>query len=168
MEDVRIRPIAAWAEGGGFTIAMATLDHSRISSPRRASALARAAYEASVDYAQTRETFGRKLAEHEANAFQIADMRVQIDAARMLTYRAALLSQIPGARFSKESSMAKVYSSEIANAVAARAVQIFGGYGYSREYEVERLYRDARVTTIYEGTSEIQRMVISKNVLAGR
>jgi butyryl-CoA dehydrogenase len=86
----------------------------------------------------------------------------------MLTYRAALLSQTPGARFSKESSMAKVYASEVANAVAARAVQIFGGYGYSREYEVERLYRDARVTTIYEGTSEIQRIVISKNVLAGR
>jgi alkylation response protein AidB-like acyl-CoA dehydrogenase len=156
------------AEGEGFTIAMTTLDHSRISIAAQGLGLAQAAYEAAVEYAQTRETFGRKLAEHEAIAFQIADMRVQIDAARMLTYRAALLSQTPGARFSKESSMAKVYASEVANAVAARAVQIFGGYGYSREYEVERLYRDARVTTIYEGTSEIQRMVISKNVLAGR
>jgi alkylation response protein AidB-like acyl-CoA dehydrogenase len=156
------------AEGEGFTIAMTTLDHSRISIAAQGIGIAQAAYEAAVDYAQTRETFGKKLAEHEAIAFQIADMRVQLDAARMLTYRAALLSQTPGARFSKESSMAKVYASEMANAIAARAVQIFGGYGYSREYEVERLYRDARVTTIYEGTSEIQRMVISKNVLAGR
>ncbi len=169
LEDVRVpADRRLGAEGEGFSIAMTTLDHSRISIAAQGIGLAQAAYEASVDYAQTRETFGRKLAEHEVIAFQIADMRVQIDAARMLTYRAALLSQTPGARFSKESSMAKVYSSEVANAVAARAVQIFGGYGYSREYEVERLYRDARVTTIYEGTSEIQRMVISKNVLAGR
>jgi len=168
-EDVRVpAERRLGAEGEGFTIAMTTLDHSRISIAAQGIGIAQAAYEASVEYAQTRETFGRKLAEHEAIAFQIADMRVQIDAARMLTYRAALLSQTPGARFSKESSMAKVYASEVANSVAARAVQIFGGYGYSREYEVERLYRDARVTTIYEGTSEIQRIVISKNVLAGR
>jgi alkylation response protein AidB-like acyl-CoA dehydrogenase len=169
LEDVRVpADRRLGAEGEGFTIAMTTLDHSRISIAAQGLGVAQAAYEAAVEYAQTRETFGRKLAEHEAIAFQIADMRVQIEAARMLTYRAALLSQTPGARFSKESSMAKVYASEVANAVAARAVQIFGGYGYSREYEVERLYRDARVTTIYEGTSEIQRMVISKNVLAGR
>ncbi len=169
LEDVRVpADRRLGSEGQGFTIAMTTLDHSRISIAAQGLGLAQAAYDAAVEYAQTRETFGRKLAEHEAIAFQIADMRVQIDAARMLTYRAALLSQTPGARFSKESSMAKVYASEVANAVAARAVQIFGGYGYSREYEVERLYRDARVTTIYEGTSEIQRMVISKNVLAGR
>ncbi|MEP6993491.1 MAG: acyl-CoA dehydrogenase family protein [Acidobacteriota bacterium] len=169
LEDVRVpEERRLGAEGQGFTIAMTTLDHSRISIAAQGIGLAQAAYDASVEYAQTRETFGRKLAEHEAIAFQIADMRVQIDAARLLTYRAALLSEKPGARFSKESSMAKVYSSEIANAVAARAVQIFGGYGYSREYAVERLYRDARVTTIYEGTSEIQRIVISKNVLAGR
>jgi alkylation response protein AidB-like acyl-CoA dehydrogenase len=169
LEDVHV-PVERrlGAEGEGFTIAMTTLDHSRISIAAQGIGIAQAAYEASVEYAQTRETFGHKLAEHEAIAFQIADMRVQIDAARMLTYRAALLSQTPGARFSKESSMAKVYASEAANAIAARAVQIFGGYGYSREYEVERLYRDARVTTIYEGTSEIQRIVISKNVLAGR
>lgn len=169
LEDVRVpADRRLGAEGEGFTIAMTTLDHSRISIAAQGIGIAQAAYEACVAYAQTRETFGRKLAEHEAIAFQIADMRVQLDAARMLTYRAALLSQTPGARFSKESSMAKVYASEVSNAVAARAVQIFGGYGYSREYEVERLYRDARVTTIYEGTSEIQRIVISKNVLAGR
>ena len=155
-------------EGQGFTIAMATLDHSRIGIAAQGIGIGQAAYEASVSYAQTRETFGRKLAEHEAIAFQIADMRVQLEAARALTYRAAARSQMPALRFSKESSMAKVYATEACNAIAARAVQIFGGYGYSREYPVERYYRDARVTTIYEGTSEIQRIVISKNVLAGR
>ena len=147
---------------------MATLDHSRIGIAAQGVGIARAAYDASVEYAQTRETFGKKIAEHEAIAFQIADMRVQIEAAKWLTYRAAVRSEIPGARYSKESSMAKVFATEMANVVAARAVAIFGGYGYSREYPVERYYRDARVTTIYEGTSEIQRIVISKNILAGR
>jgi alkylation response protein AidB-like acyl-CoA dehydrogenase len=155
-------------EGQGFLIAMRTLDHSRIGIAAQGIGIARASYEASVDYARTRETFGRKIAEHEAIAFQIADMKVQIEAARWLTYRAAVKSDTPGVRFSKESSMAKVFATEIANTVAARAVQIFGGYGYSLEYPVERYYRDARVTTIYEGTSEIQRIVISKNILAGR
>ncbi|HEY6065470.1 MAG TPA: acyl-CoA dehydrogenase [Thermoanaerobaculia bacterium] len=155
-------------EGQGFPIAMATLDHSRIGIAAQGIGIARACYEASVEYAQNRQTFGRKIAEHEAIAFQIADMKVQIEAACWLTYRAAVRSDTPGARFSKESSMAKVFATEMSNTVAARAVQIFGGYGYSREYPVERYYRDARVTTIYEGTSEIQRIVISKNILAGR
>jgi acyl-CoA dehydrogenase len=155
-------------EGQGFSIAMTTLDHSRIGIAAQGIGIARACYEASVEYARTRETFGKKLAEHEMIAFQIADMRVQIEAAKLLTYRAALHSEKPGLRFSKETSMAKVYATEMANTVAARAVQIFGGYGYSREYPVERYYRDARVTTIYEGTSEIQRIVISKHILAGR
>jgi alkylation response protein AidB-like acyl-CoA dehydrogenase len=169
LEDVRISAgRRLGAEGEGFRIAMTTLDHSRIGIAAQGIGIAQAAYEASTNYARTRETFGRKLAEHEAIAFQIADMRVQIEAARVLTYWAALCSEKPGVRFSKESSMAKVYATEMANAVAARAVQIFGGYGYSKEYAVERYYRDARVTTIYEGTSEIQRLVISKNVLAGR
>ena len=156
------------AEGQGFPIAMTTLDHSRIGIAAQGIGIARACYEASVEYAKTRETFGRKLAEHEAIAFQIADMKLKIEAARGLTYRAALHSEMPDRRHSKESSMAKVYATEAANAIAAQAVQIFGGYGYSREYPVERYYRDARVTTIYEGTSEIQRIVISKNLLAGR
>jgi alkylation response protein AidB-like acyl-CoA dehydrogenase len=156
------------AEGQGFAIAMSTLDHSRIGIAAQGIGIGQAAYEAAVEYARTRETFGKKLAEHEAIAFQIADMRVQLEAARALTYRAAVRSELPGVRYSKESSMAKVYATEACNAIAARAVQIFGGYGYSREYPVERYYRDARVTTIYEGTSEIQRIVISKNVLAGR
>lgn len=169
LDNVRL---PAWRrlgeEGQGFPIAMATLDHSRIGIAAQGVGIARAAYEASVDYAQTRETFGKKIVEHEAIAFQIADMKVQIEAARWLTYRAAVRSEMPGVRFSKESSMAKVFATEMANAVAARAVAIYGGYGYSREYPVERYYRDARVTTIYEGTSEIQRIVISKNILAGR
>jgi acyl-CoA dehydrogenase len=156
------------AEGQGFTIAMTTLDHSRIGIAAQGIGIAQAAFDAAVEYAKTRESFGRKLAEHEAIAFQVADMRVQLEASRILTYRAALRSEKPNTRFSKESSMAKVYATETANAIAARAVQIFGGYGYSKEYPVERYYRDARVTTIYEGTSEIQRIVISKNVLAGR
>ena len=168
-EDVRIpAERRLGAEGEGFTIAMGTLDHSRIGIAAQGIGIAQAAFEASVEYAGTRESFGHKLAEHEAIAFQIADMRVQLDAARVLTYRAALRSEMPGVRCSKEASMAKVYATEAANAIAARAVQIFGGYGYSKEYPVERYYRDARVTTIYEGTSEIQRIVISKNVLAGR
>lgn len=156
------------AEGQGFSIAMTTLDHSRIGIAAQGIGIARACYEAAVEYARTRESFGKKIAEHEAIAFQIADMCVQIEAAKLLTYRAAKRSEIPGVRYSKESSMAKVYATEAANAIAARAVQVFGGYGYSKEYPVERYYRDARVTTIYEGTSEIQRIVISKNLLAGR
>jgi alkylation response protein AidB-like acyl-CoA dehydrogenase len=168
-DDVRV-PAArrVGQEGEGFTIAMKTLDHSRIGIAAQGIGISRACYDASVEYAATRETFGKKLAEHEIIAFQIADMRVQIEASKLLTYRAAVRSEIPGVRISREASMAKVYATEACNAIAARAVQIFGGYGYSREYAVERYYRDARVTTIYEGTSEIQRMVVSKNLLAGR
>jgi butyryl-CoA dehydrogenase len=168
LEDVRIPASRRLAgEGEGFTIAMRTLDHSRIGIAAQGIGIARACFDASVEYAATRETFGKKLAEHEIITFQIADMKVQIEAAKLLTYRAASLSERPG-RFSKDTSMAKVFATEAANTIAARAVQIFGGYGYSREYPVERFYRDARVTTIYEGTSEIQRIVISKHLLAGR
>jgi alkylation response protein AidB-like acyl-CoA dehydrogenase len=166
-EDLRVPASRrVGAEGEGFRIAMTTLDHSRIGIAAQGIGIARACFDASAEYARTRETFGKKLVEHEAIAFQIADMKVQIDAAQLLTYRAALASEKSGVRFSREASMAKVFATEAANTIAARAVQIFGGYGYSREYPVERFYRDARVTTIYEGTSEIQRIVISKNVLA--
>ena len=169
LDDVRVSAGRRLGEEGeGFTIAMRTLDHSRIGIAAQGVGISRACFEASVEYARTRETFGKKIAQHEIIAFQIADMKVQIEAAKMLTYRAALRSEVGGVAFSKEASMAKVYATEAANAIAARAVQIFGGYGYSREYAVERYYRDARVTTIYEGTSEIQRIVISKNLLAGR
>jgi alkylation response protein AidB-like acyl-CoA dehydrogenase len=153
------------AEGEGFRIAMTTLDHSRIGIAAQSVGIARAAFEASVAHARVRETFGKKLFEHQAVAFQIADMKVQIDAATLLTHRAAWLSENGRGRISREASMAKVFASEACNAVCARACQIFGGYGFSREYPVERYYRDARVTTIYEGTSEIQRVVIAKNVL---
>jgi butyryl-CoA dehydrogenase len=168
-DDVRL-PTArrVGEEGEGFMIAMKTLDHSRIGIAAQGIGISRACYDASVAYAATRETFGKKLAEHEIIAFQIADMRVQIEASKLLTYRAAVRSEIAGVRISREASMAKVFATEACNAIAARAVQIFGGYGYSKEYAVERYYRDARVTTIYEGTSEIQRMVVSKNLLAGR
>jgi alkylation response protein AidB-like acyl-CoA dehydrogenase len=168
-DDVRL-PAArrVGQEGEGFMIAMKTLDHSRIGIAAQGIGISRACYDASVAYAATRETFGKKLAEHEIIAFQIADMRVQIEASKLLTYRAAVRSEIAGVRISREASMAKVFATEACNAIAARAVQIFGGYGYSKEYAVERYYRDARVTTIYEGTSEIQRMVVSKNLLAGR
>jgi butyryl-CoA dehydrogenase len=118
------------AEGEGFRIAMTTLDHSRIGIAAQGVGIARACFDASTEYARTRETFGKKLVEHEAIAFQIADMKVAIDAAQMLTYRAALASEKPGARFSREASMAKVFATEAANTIAARAVQIFGGYGY--------------------------------------
>ena len=169
LDGVRVPPSRRLGEEGqGFTIAMTTLDHSRIGIAAQGIGIARACYEASVEYAKTRETFGRKLAEHEAIAFQIADMKMKIEASKWLTYRAALHSERPDLRHSRESSIAKLYATEAANAIAAQAVQIFGGYGYSREYAVERYYRDARVTTIYEGTSEIQRMVISKNLLQGR
>jgi alkylation response protein AidB-like acyl-CoA dehydrogenase len=169
LEEVRVPASRrVGAEGEGFSIAMRTLDHSRIGIAAQGIGIARACYEASVSYATTRETFGKKLAEHEIIAFQIADMRVQIEAAKMLTYSAAVRSETPGVRISRQASMAKVFATEACNAIAARAVQIFGGYGYSREYPVERFYRDARVTTIYEGTSEIQRMVVAKNLLAGR
>jgi alkylation response protein AidB-like acyl-CoA dehydrogenase len=154
------------AEGQGFAIAMRTLDHSRIGIAAQAVGIARACFEEAAAYSATRETFGKKLKEHQAVAFQLADVWTQIEAAKLLTYRAAWLSEQPKARYTAESSAAKLFASETANAVAARAVQIFGGYGFSKEYAVERLYRDVRVTTIYEGTSEIQRMVIAKNVLA--
>lgn len=153
------------AEGQGFAIAMKTLDHSRIGIAAQAVGIARACFEEAAAYSGTRETFGKKLRDHQAVAFQLADLWTQIEAAKLLTYRAAWLSEQPGARYAAESSAAKLFASETANAVAARAVQIFGGYGYSKEYAVERLYRDVRVTTIYEGTSEIQRMVIAKNVI---
>jgi alkylation response protein AidB-like acyl-CoA dehydrogenase len=155
------------AEGDGFRIAMKTLDHSRIGIAAQAVGIARACFEEAKAYANQRETFGKKLREHQAIAFHLADLWTEIEAAKLLTYRAAWLSEKKGAKYSAESSAAKLFASEMANAVAARAVQIFGGYGFSKEYTVERLYRDARVTTIYEGTSEIQRMVIAKNVLRG-
>ncbi len=153
-------------EGEGFKIAMTTLDHSRIGIAAQAVGVGQSALEESLAYSKTRQSFGVPIGQHQAIQFSLADMATKIDASRLLTWRAAILSGVAGSRFSTESSMAKLFASETANEVAAKAVQVFGGYGYSREYAVERIYRDARVLTIYEGTSEIQRMVVARGILS--
>ena len=150
--------------GEGFKIAMATLDGGRIGIACQAIGIARAAFERSVAYAKERHSFGVPIAQHQAIQFMLADMATQIDAARLLAWRAARTKD-SGARHTMESSIAKLYASEMATRVTHKAIQIHGGYGYSTEFPVERHYRDARITEIYEGTSEIQRMVIAGNLL---
>jgi butyryl-CoA dehydrogenase len=150
--------------GDGFKVAMATLDGGRIGIASQALGIARAALEAAVAYAKERKSFGVPIAQHQAIQFMLADMATEIDAARLLTWRAATMKD-KGARHSLESAEAKLYASETATRVAHKALQIFGGYGYSTEYPAERHYRDARITEIYEGTSEIQRIVIAANLL---
>ena len=150
--------------GDGFRVAMATLDCGRIGIAAQALGIARAAYEAALEYSTDRQTFGKRIADHQAIAFKLADMATEIDAARLLTLRAADLKR-RGARHSKESAMAKLYASETANRVAKDAIQIFGGNGYVTEYPVERHFRDAKITEIYEGTSEIQRVVIAASLI---
>jgi len=148
-------------EGQGFKIALATLDHSRIGIAAQGLGIAQAALDEALRYSKERRQFGVPLIEHQALAFRLADMDAELEAARWLTYRAAWLSERPG-RHSRTSAEAKLIATEAANRLVAAAVQLHGGYGFSREYRVERLYRDVRVTTIYEGTSEVQRMVIAK------
>ncbi len=153
-------------EGMGMKIALATLEVSRIGIAAQALGIAQGAFEAAVTYSRERRAFGVPLAEHEAIQFMISEAATQIEAARLLTYRAASLRAAGGGPGqSQASSMAKLFASECAKAVCDTAVQIHGAYGYSREYPVERFYRDVRVTTIYEGTSEVQRMVIAKALL---
>ncbi|HTU32455.1 MAG TPA: acyl-CoA dehydrogenase [Candidatus Acidoferrum sp.] len=147
-------------EGEGYKIALSTLDGGRIGIAAQATGIAQGAYEAALAYAQERQAFGHPIADFQAIQFMLADMATEIDAARLLARRAAW-KQDTGARFSMEASMAKLFASEMATRVAHKAMQIHGGYGYSKEYPVERAYRDARITEIYEGTSEIQRLVIS-------
>ena len=151
-------------EGEGFKVAMSTLDGGRIGIAAQAVGIARAAYEAALAYAKQRKSFGKPIAEHQAIAFMLADMATDIDAARLLVLRAAALKD-QGVRHTAESSMAKLYASEMSHRVTHKALQIHGGYGYSKEFDVERYYRDSRITEIYEGTSEIQRIVISANLL---
>ncbi|MDB4896964.1 MAG: acyl-CoA dehydrogenase, short-chain specific [Firmicutes bacterium] len=151
-------------EGEGFTIAMAILDRGRIGIAAQAVGLTQAALDDSIKYAKERTTFGKPIAEHQAIAFKIADMATDLDAARLLLYRAAFLMGI-GARATKEISMAKLFASEMAMKQTVEAVQIHGGYGYMAEYRVERLMREAKITQLYEGTSEIQRMVLAKQLL---
>ena len=153
-------------EGEGFAIALATLDGGRIGIAAQALGIAQGCLEESVAYAQQRRQFGRAIAEFEAIQWMLADMATEIDAARLLTYRAAWLAE-QGRTFTKEAAMAKLFASEAANRAAYKAIQIFGGYGYTKEFAVERFFRDARITTIYEGTSEIQRLVIARRLIHG-
>jgi alkylation response protein AidB-like acyl-CoA dehydrogenase len=150
-------------EGQGFLIAMTGLDGGRIGIAALAVGVARAAFEAARDYARDRQAFGRPIHEFQGVGFKLADMATRIDAARLLTQRAAWLKD-RGFRFTREAAMAKLFASEAASAVTHDAVQVLGGYGYTKDFPVERYFRDARVTEIYEGTSEVQRMVIHRQL----
>jgi len=151
-------------EGDGFKIAMRALEGGRIGIAAQALGIARAAFEDATRYAMERKTFGQPIAEHQAIQFKLADMRTEIDAARLLLWRAAV-SKDRGIHYGRDASMAKLFSSEVANRAAKEALQIFGGYGYLADFPAERHYRDAKITEIYEGTSEIQRLVIASALL---
>jgi butyryl-CoA dehydrogenase len=151
-------------EGEGYKVALSTLDGGRIGIAAQATGIAQGAFEAALSYAKQRQAFGHPIADFQAIQFMLADMSTEIEAARLLVRRAAW-KQDSGARFSMEAAIAKLFASEMSTRVAHKAIQIHGGYGYSREYPVERAYRDARITEIYEGTSEIQRLVIAAWVL---
>ncbi|MFF0754029.1 acyl-CoA dehydrogenase family protein [Streptomyces sp. NPDC004267] len=144
--------------------AMATFEASRPAVGAMAVGTARAAYEVALDYAKTREQFGRPIIDNQGVAFQLADMRTQIDAARLLVWRASWMATAGKPFTSAEGSMSKLYASEVAKKVTAQAIQILGGNGYTREYPVERMHRDAAIYTIFEGTSEIQRLVIARTL----
>jgi len=150
-------------EGDGFKIAMSAFDHTRPIVSAAAVGLARAAMEHAISYSKERITFGKPIASHQAVNFMIADMAKDIDAARLLVWRAAYIID-KGQRNTKEASMAKAFAADTAMRVATDAVQIFGGYGYSKEYPVEKLMRDAKIFQIYEGTSQIQRLIIAKEI----
>ncbi len=151
-------------EGMGLKVALTTLDHSRVGIGAQALGIAKGALAEAARYAKERHQFGKPLAANQAIQFKLADMATRIEAADMLVYRAGWLDQL-GKADSRLSSMAKLYASESAIFATYEGLQIHGGYGYSKEYKIERLYRDARVTTIYEGTSEVQRMVIARHLL---
>jgi butyryl-CoA dehydrogenase len=152
------------AEGEGFAIAMAALDGGRIGVASQALGIARAALEEAVVYARERRSFGKPIAQHQAIQFMLADMATELDAARLLVWRAAA-SKDRGQRFTSEAAMAKLYASEACERITSHALQIHGGYGYVKDYDVERHWRDGRITEIYEGTSEIQRLVIAGGLL---
>jgi len=167
LEDCRVPADALLGElDGGFRIAMMALDGGRIGIASQAIGIAEAALEASIAYAKDRRAFDKPIADFQAVQWMIADSRAELDAARLLAFRAARLKS-DGRPFTQEASMAKLFASEKAWDVCNRAVQIHGGYGYMREYPVERHLRDVRVTQIYEGTSEVQRLVIARNALRG-
>ena len=153
------------AEGEGYRIALSNLEAGRIGIAAQSVGMARAAFEAAVKYAKERETFGTAIINHQAVGFRLADMATQIDAARLLTWRAAVLKDA-GKPCLTEASMAKMFASEMAEKVCSDAIQIHGGYGYVRDFPVERIYRDVRVCQIYEGANDIQRMVIGRAIAA--
>ena len=157
------------AKGKGFNIAMHTLDVGRIGIAAQALGLAEGALETTINYVKERKQFGRSIAQFQNTQFQLADMATKVEAAKMLVYKAAMKKQEFQTNnkisYSVEAAMAKLYAAEVAMEVTTKAVQLHGGYGYIREYDVERMMRDAKITEIYEGTSEVQRMVISANLL---
>jgi hypothetical protein len=153
------------AEGEGFINSLQVLDGGRISIAALALGMAQGAFEAAAKYARQRKQFGRAIAEFQAIQFKLADMETQIEAARLLVYQAAWLADRKDVRFTRESSMAKLYASEVAVSVANEAVQIHGGYGFIKDYPAEKYYRDVKLCTIGEGTSEIQRLVIARQLL---
>ena len=156
-------------KGKGFNIAMHTLDGGRIGIAAQALGIAEGALEATVAYVKERKQFGRSIAQFQNTQFQLADMATKVEAAKLLVYKAAMkkaeYQTNPKISYSEEAAMAKLYAAEVAMEVTTKAVQLHGGYGYIREYDVERMMRDAKITEIYEGTSEVQRMVISANLL---
>lgn len=168
LEDCRIPKENLLGElGQGFYVAMNTLDGGRIGIAAQANGIAKAALEAAITYAKTRTQFGNPISKFQAIQWMIADMATELEAARLLTLRAAFLKDHKQ-RYEKEAAMAKLFASETANRIATKALQIHGGYGYIQEYNVERHFRDARITEIYEGTSEIMRLVIANNILKGK
>ncbi len=151
------------AEGEGYKIALSNLEGGRIGIASQSVGMARSAFEAALAYAKEREAFGKPIIEHQAVAFRLADMATEIDAARLLVLRAAALRD-QGAPCLKEASMAKLFASEMAERVCSAAIQVLGGYGYVSDFPVERIFRDVRVSQIYEGTSDVQRIVISRAI----
>jgi len=151
-------------EGKGFAVAMQTLDGGRIGIAAQALGLAQGALDEAVAYMKERKQFGKSLSAFQGLQWMVADMDVQIEAARLLVYKAAYKKDM-GQPYSVEAARAKLYASEVAMDVTTKAVQLFGGYGYTKEYPVERMMRDAKITEIYEGTSQVQRMVIAGSIL---
>jgi alkylation response protein AidB-like acyl-CoA dehydrogenase len=168
LEDVLVeRDRLLHEEGKGFNVAMATLDGGRIGIAAQALGIAQAGYDVARDYALERRQFGKRIADFQAIQWKLADMATEIDAARLLVYRAAWRKE-QGLSHTEEGAKAKLYASEMARRQTAEAIQILGGYGYTKEFPVERYYRDAKITEIYEGTSEIQRLVIARSILGLR
>lgn len=166
-EDMELTPdLLLGAEGEGYRIALSNLEGGRIGIAAQAIGMARAAYEHAVAYAHERESFGKAIIEHQAVIFRLAEMRTKIEAARQLTHHAARLRDA-GAPCLTEAAMAKLYASEMAEEVCSDAIQVHGGYGYLQDFPVERIYRDVRVTKIYEGTSDIQKLIIGRDIAAG-